>query len=64
MPQLWSWMCQRHEDPQEQRLKEGPKFNFQTRNKTKLCNSKTITQKLRKKTRDVQDKCENGPLLF
>jgi len=39
-------MCnyQGHEDPQEQRLKEKSKSNFQTRNKTRLCNSKITTQ--------------------
>lgn len=34
---------QRHEDAQEQRLKERCKYNFQTKNKTRLCNSKTKT---------------------
>jgi hypothetical protein len=29
--------CQGHKDPQEQRLKERSKSNFQTRNKTRLC---------------------------
>ncbi len=50
------WLCQGHEEWQEQRLKERSKFNFQTKNKTRLCDSKT-------KTQDVQNKCENGSLL-
>jgi hypothetical protein len=33
-----------HEDPQEQRLKERSKSNFQTKNKTRLCDSKIRTQ--------------------
>jgi hypothetical protein len=37
-------------------LKQSFKFNFHTRNKTRLCNSK-------KRTQDVQEKCENGSLL-
>jgi hypothetical protein len=32
--------CQGHKYPQEQRLKESSKSNFQTRNKTSLCDSK------------------------
>jgi hypothetical protein len=32
--------CQIYKKPQEQRLKERSKFNFQARNKTKLCDSK------------------------
>jgi len=32
--------CQGHEDSQEQRLKERSKSNFQTRNKTRLCDLK------------------------
>jgi hypothetical protein len=36
--------CQRHEEPQGQKLKERFNFNFQTRNKTKLCDSKIKTQ--------------------
>ncbi len=35
---------QRHEEPQEQILKERFKSNFQTRNKTIYCDSKTKTQ--------------------
>jgi len=35
---------------QEQRLKEGSKFNFQTRNKTRLHDSKTKTQELKIRT--------------
>jgi len=46
------WLCQGHEKRQEQRLKERSKFNFQTKNNTRLCDSKTRTQ-------DVQSKCEN-----
>jgi hypothetical protein len=30
---------------------------------TRLCFSKTKTQEPQTKTRDVQDKCENGSLL-
>jgi hypothetical protein len=40
-------VCQGHKEPQEQRLKRKFKSNFQTRNKTKLCDSKTRTQDLR-----------------
>jgi hypothetical protein len=36
--------CQGHKKPQEQRLKERFKSNFQIRNKIRLCDSKTITQ--------------------
>jgi hypothetical protein len=50
------WLCQGHKEQQEQKLKERSKFNFQTKNKTRLCDSKTRTQ-------DVQNKCENGFLL-
>ncbi len=42
--------CQGHKIPQEQRLKESSKSNFQTRNKTSLCDSKTRTQELKIKT--------------
>jgi hypothetical protein len=35
---------QKHEEPQEQRLKERSKSNFQTRNKIRLCDSQTITK--------------------
>ncbi len=35
------YYCQGHKKPQEQRLKEKSKSNFQTRNKTRLCDSKT-----------------------
>jgi hypothetical protein len=35
------------------------KSHFQTKNKTKLWNSTTRTHKLRIKTCDVQNKCEN-----
>jgi hypothetical protein len=34
-------LCQGHEEPQEQRLKEGFKSDFQTRNKIRLFDSKT-----------------------
>jgi hypothetical protein len=50
------WLCQGHEERQEQGLKKWFKFNFQTKNKTRLCDSKTRTQ-------DVQNKCENESLL-
>jgi hypothetical protein len=50
------WLCQGHEEQQEQKLKEWSKFNFQAKNKIRLCDSKTRTQ-------DVQNKCENGSLL-
>jgi hypothetical protein len=52
--------CQGHKKPREQRLKERSKFNFQTRNKTRLCDSKTKTQELWKKTQDVQNKLETN----
>jgi hypothetical protein len=55
--------CQGHEDPQEQRLKERFKSNFQTRNKIRLYDSKTITQELKTRTWNVQNECENGFLL-
>jgi hypothetical protein len=45
--------CSEHEKPQEQRLNEMFLSNLQTKNNTRLCDSKT-------KTRDVQDKRENG----
>jgi hypothetical protein len=32
--------CQGYEKPQEQKLKERSKFDFQTKNKTRLCDSK------------------------
>jgi len=38
---------QGHKDPQEKRLKESSKSNFQTRNKTILCNSKTRLHELK-----------------
>ncbi len=44
------WYCQGHEDAQEQRFKERFKSNFQTRNKTRLCDSKIKTQKLKTRT--------------
>ncbi len=40
-------LCQRHEEPQEQRLKEMSKSNVQTGNKTRLCDSKIKTQELK-----------------
>jgi len=55
--------CQGHEDPQEQRIKERSKFNFQTRNKRWLYDLKTITQELKTRTWNVQNNCENGFLL-
>jgi hypothetical protein len=62
--------CQRHEYPQEQRLNERFKSNFQTRNKMRLHDSKTktqefitITQDLRTRTRNVQNKRENESSL-
>lgn len=58
--------CQGHKKPQEQRLKQRFKSNFPTRkqgNKIRLCDSKTKTQKLRIRTWDVQDKCDNRFLL-
>jgi hypothetical protein len=54
---------QEHKDPQEQRLKERSKSCFQIKNKTRLCDQKTKIQKLKTRTRDVQDKRENGSLL-
>jgi hypothetical protein len=54
---------QGHKDSQKQRLKEKFKSNFQTRNETILCNSKTKTQKHKTRTRDVQNKRENESLL-
>jgi hypothetical protein len=56
-------ICQGHEESQEQRLKRRYKSNFQTRNKTKLYDSKTRTQDLRAKTQDVHDKHEDEYLL-
>jgi hypothetical protein len=38
-----TYSYQGHEDAQEQRLKERCKSNFQTKNKTRLCNSKIKT---------------------
>jgi hypothetical protein len=52
--------CQRHKKPREQKLKERSKFNFQTRNKRRTCDSKTRTRELITKARDVQNICENG----
>jgi hypothetical protein len=40
---------QGHEKPREQRLKERFKFNFQTKNKKKICELKEKTE-LRTKT--------------
>ncbi len=43
---------QGHEEPQEQRLKGRFKSNFQTRNKTRLCDSKIkITKTTNKNTK-------------
>jgi hypothetical protein len=47
----WWVRCQGHKDSQEQRLKEGFKSNFQTKNETKLFDSKIRTQ-------NVQDQHE------
>jgi hypothetical protein len=47
----WETSCQEYEDPQKQRLKERFKSNFQTRNITKLCNSKTRTRTNNKNTK-------------
>jgi hypothetical protein len=44
------YYCQGHKKPQEQRLKERSKSNFQTRNKTRLCDSKKKTHELKIKT--------------
>ncbi len=55
-------LCKGYEIPQKQRLKERFNFNFQKKNKTKVCDLKIKTQKLWIRTRDVQDKCENGYL--
>jgi hypothetical protein len=59
-------MCyhfQGHKKPREQMPKERSKFNFQTRNKTRLCDSKIRTQELKTKTQDVKKKRENEFLL-
>jgi hypothetical protein len=40
------------------------KSNFQTRNKTRLCDLKTITQELKIRTQKLQYKHENISLLF
>ncbi len=55
--------CQRHKQSQEQKLKDRSKFNFQIRIKTRLCDSKTRTQELKKRIWDVQNKHENIILL-
>jgi hypothetical protein len=54
---------QGHEELEEQKLKKRSKSNLQTRNKTRLCNSKTKTQGLITRTCDVQNKRENIYLL-
>jgi hypothetical protein len=54
---------QGHKKTLEQRLKESTKFNFQTMNKTKLCDLKKRTQKLKTKTQHVQNKHGNKSLL-
>ncbi len=46
-------MCQEHEKSQEQRFLKRYKFNFQTRNKTRLCDLKTKKQQLRTRTQDM-----------
>jgi hypothetical protein len=43
-------MCHGHEEPQKQKLCERSKSYFQTRNKIRLCDSKTRTQELRTRT--------------
>jgi hypothetical protein len=43
------WYCQGHKNAQEQRLKERFKSNFQTRNKTKLCDSKLRNTRIKNK---------------
>ncbi len=55
--------CQGHRDSQEEKLKERSKSNFQTRKKTKLCDSKIKTQELKTRTQNVESKLENGFLL-
>jgi hypothetical protein len=42
--------CQGHQKTQEQRLKERSKSNFQTNNKTKLCDFNIKTQELKTRT--------------
>lgn len=42
--------CQGQKDPQEQRLKKKVKFNFQTRNETRLYDSKIKIYELRIRT--------------
>jgi len=49
--------------PQEKRLKRRFKFNFQTRNKTRLCDSKKKTQNIKTRIQDVHDKSEDKYLL-
>jgi hypothetical protein len=44
---------QGHEELEEQKLKKRSKSNLQTRNKTRLCNSKKKTQGLITRTCDV-----------
>jgi len=46
--------CHGHEESQEQRIKKRFKFNFETRNKIRLYDSKTKTQKLKIKTCAIQ----------
>jgi hypothetical protein len=60
---LTTTLCHGHKEPQEPRLKMMFKSNFQTRNKTRLCDSKIKTQDLITRTRDVHDKCEDESLL-
>jgi hypothetical protein len=55
--------CKGHEKTQKQRLKKRFKFKFQTMNKTRLHDSKTKTQELKRRTWDVQDKHGNNFLL-
>jgi hypothetical protein len=55
--------CQGQKKPRKQRLKRGSKSNFQTKNKTRLCDSKIRTQDIRVITQDVHNKHEDGFLL-
>ncbi len=61
--QEWVGRCQGYKKPQEQRFKRRYKSNFQTKNKTRLNDSKIITQDLRIRTQDVKNKHEDGCLL-
>jgi len=54
---------QKHKKTQEQKLKERFKSDFQIRNKTRLCDSKTRTKKQKIKSWVVQNKPGNKSLL-